>query len=111
MKSLCLGPIPLLVHFLDHQRVEAPLSVLITTMQQLFYPCALRQSPGLLRMALAQVIVVSSMDFISLRIELEESLDFVHIVVIVKLDMGLKLSLCLNALGYQSSTTLLNVST
>ena len=32
MKSLCLSPIPLLVHLLDHQRVETSLSILITTM-------------------------------------------------------------------------------
>ena len=110
MKSLGLSPVPLLVHLVDHQRVEAPLSVLVTTMQQLVDSCALRQSPGLLWLALAQIIVVSSVDFISLSIELKERLDFVQIIVIVKFDMGLKLSLRLNALCYQSSSALLNVS-
>lgn len=62
-------------------------------------------------MRLVIVIVILPVDFISFCVELKESLDFVHIIVIVKFNVCLKLSLSLNALCYQSSATLLNVST
>ena len=52
--------------------------------------------------------MILPVDFISLCVELEESFDFVHVILIVQLDVCLELSLGLDALCYQSSTTLLN---
>lgn len=88
--------------------MKTSLSILISTMQQILYSSVLRQSPGPIRILVLQVFVILPVDFISLCVELEESFDFVHVILIVQLDVCLELSLGLDALCYQSSTTLLN---
>ena len=88
MESLCLCPVPLLIHFLDHQCVKTALTILITSLKQIIYPDVLRQSPGFVGIYLLQVIMLLPLDFVSLSIELKESFYFMNVIVVIQFDMG-----------------------
>jgi hypothetical protein len=109
MKSLCLCPIPLLIHFLNHQCVKTTLTILITSLKQIFYSSVLRQSPGFVGICLLEFIMLLPLDFVSLSIELKKSFYFMNVILVIQFDMGFKFSLCFYTLCYQSSTALLHI--